>query len=188
MEDGLKMSLELWKNASPMRRRILTVIFVFVIIVILTALATLTPMTQQSATQTNNDLKQTVDTLKANDFLLQYIFGNNMMIAMVMFIPFIGPIFGFIVLFNSGVVIEAESIAQGYQPTLTFFSLFLTPIGWLEFVAYATAIASSVWLSARMIQNRTRHELVNTAKFVTVCAVILLVSAAIEAALIYAAG
>jgi hypothetical protein len=183
-EDGWNVSLEFWKNASPMHRRILTIVLIFVVIVILSALATLTPMTEQTATKTNNDLNQTVNSLKANDSVLQYIFGNNFMLTMLMFVPFVGPIFGFYVLYNTGVAIEAEAIAQHFPPTLTLFSLFLTPIAWLEFAAYSTAIAGSIWLSARLLQGRGRHELVNTAKFMSVCAVILLVSAIIETALI----
>jgi hypothetical protein len=167
-----------------MRRRILSIILIFAVVVIITALATLTPMEEQEAIKTNNDLNQTVNALKANDAALQYIYGNNFMITMLMFVPFIGPILGFYIFYNTGVVIEAEAIAQHLPPTLIFFTLFLTPIAWLEFAAYSTAIAGSIWLSARIFQRSFKHELANTAKFISVCAVLLLLSAAIEAALI----
>ena len=88
--------------------------------------------------------------------------------------------------YNSGVIIEAEAIALHLPPTLTFFSLFLTPVAWLEFVSYSMGIAGSVWLSARIFQRSFKHELVNTAKFISICAVLLLISAVIETALIYA--
>lgn len=177
------MSLEFWKKASPMRRRIITIVLIFVVIVILTDLATLTPMDEKTATETYNDANQTFNALKTNDSLLQFIFGNNLMVTMLMFVPFIGPIFGFIALYNTGVVIEAELIALHIPPTAGFFVVFLTPVGWLEFAAYSTAIAGSVWLSARISQKRAKHELANTAKFIAVCAVILLISAIIEAAM-----
>ena len=180
------MSLDFWKNVSPVNRRIITIVLIFVVIVILSALATLTPMDKQQATKTNDNLNQTVNALKANNALLQYIYGNNFMITIIMFVPFIGPIFGFLVLYNTGVAIEAEAIARNISPMQTFFSLFLTPIAWLEFAAYSTAIAGSIWLSARTLQNMAKHELANTAKFIAVCAVILLVSAIIESELIYA--
>jgi uncharacterized membrane protein SpoIIM required for sporulation len=183
-EDGWNLSLELWKKASPMRRRIITILLVFVAIVILTAIATLTPMDEQQAIKTNNDLNQEVNSLKANDSLLQFIFGNNFIITMLMFVPFAGPILGFYILYNTGLVLEASAMAHHLPPTLSFFILFLTPIAWLEFIAYSTAIAGSMWLSARILQKRAEHELANTAKFISVCAVLLLVSAITEASLI----
>jgi uncharacterized membrane protein SpoIIM required for sporulation len=175
------LSSELWKKASPIGRRIITILLVFVVIVILTALATLTPIDEQTAINTNNDLSQQVNALKANDSLLQFIFGNNFMITMLMFVPFVGPILGFSIFYNTGVALEAIAIAQHRPPTLSFFILFLTPILWLEFAAYSTAIAGGIWLSARILQKRAKHELANTAKFISVCAVLLLVSAIIEA-------
>lgn len=180
------MSLEFWKNASPMRRRIITIVLIFAVMVILTVLATLTPMTEQQAIKTNNDINQTAETMKSNDSLLQYIFGNNFMITMLIFVPFAGPIFGFLVLYNTGVALEAEARAMNAPPALLLFVQFLLPIIWLEFAAYSTAFAGSIWLSARILQKKAKHELVNTTKFISVCAVILLVSAIIEAALIYA--
>lgn len=180
------MSLEFWKKASPKRRRIITIIIIFTVIVILTALATLTPIDEKTAIETNNEVNQTVNAMKANNTLLQDIYGNNFFLTMLMFVPFVGPILGFYTFYNTGVVIEAEAIAQHLPPTPSFFVLFLTPIAWLEFVSYSIAIAGSVWLSARMLQRSFKHELVNTAKFISVCAVLLLISAVIEAALISA--
>jgi uncharacterized membrane protein SpoIIM required for sporulation len=182
------MSLEFWKKASPMRRRIITILVIFVAMVILTAVATLTPMDETQARQTYNDLNKTVNDLKNNNSMLQFIFGNNFELTLIMFVPFIGPIFGFYILYNTGVVLEASAMAQNFPPTLTFFILFLEPVVWLEFAAYSTAMAGSIWLSARIIQNRAKHELTNTAKFIAICAVLLLVGAIVETVLIEAAG
>jgi hypothetical protein len=178
------MSLEFWKKASPMRKRIITILVIFVAIVILTAIATMTPIDETQARQTYNDLNQTVNDLKNNNALLQFIFGNNFELTLIMFVPFIGPIFGFYVLYNTGVVLEASAIAQNLPPTLSYVVLFLTPVVWLEFAAYSTAMAGSIWLSARIIQNRAKHELTNTAKFIAICAVLLLLGAIVETVLI----
>jgi hypothetical protein len=178
------VSFEFWKKTSPIRKRIITIVIIFAIIVIITALATLTQMDNNTAVQSYNDLNQTVTALKANNALFEYIYGNNFFLTMIMFIPFVGPIIGFIGFYNTGVQIEAEAIALHLPPTLSFFALFLTPIAWLEFVSYSTAIAGSIWLSARIFQSSFKHELVNTAKFISLCAVLLLISAVIEAALV----
>jgi uncharacterized membrane protein len=157
----------------------MTIILIFVVIMILSSLATLTPMDEQTAKKTYNDVNQTVSTLAANDAVLQFIFGQNFMITLLMFVPFIGPILGFIIFYNSGVAIGAEGIALGFPHTLSPLLVILNPIGWLEFTAYSTAIAGSIWLSARILQGKARHELTNTAKFISVCAIILFVSAVI---------
>lgn len=167
-----------------MRKRIITILVIFVAIVILTAIATMTPIDETQARQTYNDLNQTVNDLKNNNALLQFIFGNNFQLTLIMFVPFIGPIFGFYVLYNTGVVLEASAIAQNLPPTLSYVVLFLTPVVWLEFAAYSTAMAGSIWLSARIIQNRAKHELTNTAKFIAICAVLLLLGAIVETVLI----
>jgi len=180
------MSLGFWNNLSPKWKRIITIALVFVAITVTTGLAMLTPVTHQQAVDTDNEVNQTVQALQANNSLLTGIFGNNFFLTMIMFIPFIGPVIGFITFYNTGVVLESEAIAQGYPPSLTFAAQFLLPIIWLEFIAYSTAIAASIWLSARMFQGSFRHEIINTAKFIALCAVILLVSAVIETALIYA--
>jgi hypothetical protein len=176
--------MEFWKNASPMRKRIIAIVLVFAVIMIVTALATLTPMDEKTAIEKNNEINQTVIAGKANDTLTQDIYGNNFFLTMIMFIPFVGPVIGFYAFYNTGVVIEAEAITLHLPPTLAFFSLFLLPIAWLEFASYSIAIAGSVWLTARMFQRSFKHELVNTAKFISVCAVLLLISAVIEAAMV----
>ncbi|MGQ9530059.1 MAG: stage II sporulation protein M [Candidatus Bathycorpusculaceae bacterium] len=181
------MSLEFWKNASPLFRRLITILIVFIFSVIITTAGTLTPIEEQEANEIGNELNQTLDSLKANEVLLQYIFGNNFMLALLMFIPIIGIIFGAYVLYSTGFVIAAVAISNQFPPALSLVALFLTPFAWLEFIAYSTAMAESIWLTRRLWQCRGKHELVNTSKFIAVCAVILLVGAIIETIMIYSA-
>jgi uncharacterized membrane protein SpoIIM required for sporulation len=182
------MNLGFWNNFSPREKRIVTIALVFVAITITTGLAMLTPQTHQQAVDNNNEVNQTVTALQGlgTESLLTGIFGNNFFLTMIMFVPFIGPVIGFITFYNTGVVLESEAIARGYPPGVYFAAEFVLPIIWLEFIAYSTAIAASFWLSARMLQGSFRHEIINTAKFIAVCAVILLVSAVIETAIISA--
>ena len=180
------MSLGFWKATSPRRKRIITIIITFIISFIITAAATLTPLEEQEAKEISDELNQTVDLMRQKNLLLQFIFGNNFMITLIMFVPVFGPLFGGYVFYNTGALIGAVSGAQHFNPILGFFSLFLMPVAWLEFLAYATAIAESVWLIRRIIQRRGKHEIVNASKFISICAVILLVAAVIETALIYA--
>ncbi len=178
------MSLGFWKNASPRRKRIITIIITFIISVIITAVATLTPIEAQEAKDINNELNQTVGSLKEQNTLLQFIFGNNFMITLIMFVPIIGPLFGVYAFYNTGALIAAVATAEHFNPTLRFLTLFLIPVTWLEFLAYSIAIAESVWLIRRIIQRRGKREIINASMFISICAVILLVAAIIETVLI----
>ena len=176
--------MSFWNNASPRNRRLITIALVFIASVIATGLATLTPMSQHDAETTYDELNRTVISMKENGALLQDIFGNNLMITVMMFIPFVGPILGFYAFYNTGVVIGATGIVHGFNPLIGYATLWLTPIAWLEFAAYSTAIAASLWLTWRLMHGRGFHELVNTSKSLSICTLILLLSAIIEAALV----
>jgi uncharacterized membrane protein SpoIIM required for sporulation len=173
-----------WTDASSFNKRLITIALVFIAAMIAMGLSTLTPMSSQDAENTFNELNQTVTTLKDNGLSLQYIFGNNLMITVMMFMPFIGPLIGFYVFYNTGVVIGAQSIHFHVHPLAGFAVLWLTPVAWLEFVSYSTAIAASLWLSWRLMHNGARHELGNTSKFFSVCTLILLLGAIIETLMI----
>jgi O-antigen ligase len=105
-----------------------------------------------------------------------------------MFIPFVGPIFGLWVMYNTGIAIAAETIAASPQvsPLLTFLMLFIFPFTWMEFISYSTGFAESVWLIRRGMQGRGRREIKNAATLIAIVAVILLFAAIIEVALILA--
>jgi len=104
-----------------------------------------------------------------------------------MFIPIIGPILGFGILYNTGIALGAISSVQGYPVAVDLLSLVLTPVFWLEFTAYSAAIATSIWLTRRLIQRRWL-ELKNTAILIGICAGILIMGAIVEVWLITAFG
>ena len=178
------MSIVKWIKASGRRKRIFSAIMVFIIAVAITAIGSLIPVSLQQANQVSNDLNQTVTTLSNNGVLLQFIFGNNFLISLLMFVPILGPLMGFLIMFNTGTVIGAIATSGGYSPALALASLFLTPIAWLEFAAYSTAISESVWLLWRFMHRLTLRELRNTSFLISICAVLLAVGAVVETALI----
>lgn len=179
------MSLAFWKNVSPLIKRIITIIIVFIFAVTITAVGTLTSIEKQEADELTKEFNQTINTLEEKNLMLQYIFGNNFMLTLIMFVPFAGFIFGGYVLYNTGFVIAAISMSEGIHPTLNFLLLFLTPVAWLEFAVYSTAMAESIWLTRRILQRKGKHELVNAAKFISICAITLLAAAILETILIY---
>lgn len=178
------MSIAIWRRASPKRKRILLTIAIFVVALVITIIGSLMPIDSQQANQINNDLNQTVNSMSENGTLMQYIFGNNFSICLLMFIPVVGPILGFYILFNTGTVISAIATAGGYPPIVAFVALFLTPVAWLEFASYSVAMSESIWLFWRILQGRGARELKNACLFVSISAVLLLLGAVLEMALI----
>jgi hypothetical protein len=142
-------------------------------------------MSKQDADQIN----QEVENIR-NNASAQSLFENNVLICLAMFIPIFGPVFGFYALYNSGVAIEAQVIAtsMGIPPILVFFTDFVLPVIWLEFIAYSTAFAESFWLIRRAMQGLFKKEIKNAGILIAISALLLLVGAIIEITLIKAFG
>ncbi|MDH5753641.1 MAG: stage II sporulation protein M [Candidatus Bathyarchaeota archaeon] len=173
------MALDFWKSATTRIKKILTIAAFFLLSLIITIAGVLTPLSPSEA----SDIKQELEQMREN-ISVQLIFGNNFMICLAMFIPVAGPVFGCYVLYSTGVVIAAESLSEGLPPLIVFLFLFAFPFTWLEFLAYSIAFAQSVWLTRRIIQHRGKRELVNACILISICAVMLLIAAIIETALI----
>ncbi len=159
----------------------------FLISTLVTCIGVLTPLSQQDADQINQEVVNIRNSSSAQSILV-----NNLVICLVMFIPIFGPVLGFYALYNSGVAIEAQVIAEprlsGIPPILGLFTEFLLPVIWLEFIAYSTAFAESFWLIRRAMQGLFKKEIKNTAILIAISASLLVVGAIVEIALIKAFG
>jgi uncharacterized membrane protein SpoIIM required for sporulation len=184
---SLSSILSFWKNASPRRKRIYSVFFVFLVALAVTVIGTYIPLSSQDAQTISNQLNQTLNQNRASNTLVQYIFLNNFEICLLMFIPVVGAALGMFILFDTGVALGAIAMTQGYPAFIALFSEFLTPVFWLEFAAYSIAMAESIWLFRRLMQKRWR-ELKWTGIFIAICAVLLIVGAIVETWIITAFG
>ena len=173
------MALIFWKAYPSRIKRILTIVAFFLLSIIITVAGALTPLSHEEASSISQELEQLRPKIS-----IQFIFGNNFMICLLMFVPIAGPLFGFYALYNTGVLVAAESVTYGVHPLLGFISLFILPVIWLEFFAYSAAMAESVWLTWRIIQRRGKSELMKTCVFISICAVTLLVAAIVEIAIL----
>ena len=186
----MDMPFSFWKNASPKRKRIYSIIFMLVLVIIATLLGTLVPLSTQEARQINDSVNQTVTVNKANGTLVPSIFLNNFGLCLAMFIPLVGAVFGLFVMFNTGVALGAELRVQSTSAStaaaanisattaiiaLVFFGLTFV----LEFVSYSIGISESVWLFRRLTQRRW-SELKNTGILIGVVAVLLITGAIVE--------
>jgi len=184
----MQLKLDFWKNAPSKIKRIISIVAFFCISIIVTVAGVLTPLTTEEVNILGEDLSKTQKTVENLQEMPQisFIFGNNLMICLIGFTPLVGPAFEYYVLYSTGVVISAYSSYEQIQvnPLLLFFLLFLFPFTWLEFIAYSTAIAGSVWLTWRIINRKGRREIKNTCILISVCAVMLVAAAIIEALLL----
>ncbi|UCE96077.1 MAG: hypothetical protein JSV51_00225 [Candidatus Bathyarchaeota archaeon] len=170
--------IERFQNLQfSLRTRFVIIIIFFILALLATAIGTLAFRIEQSEAQRiRTELEQ--DFEKFND--PRFIFGNNFLFTLLMFIPIIGPIWGSFILFNTGIVLAVLGIAEGIPPILLYFLLFFTPILWLEFCAYSIAMAQSTIWFLQMLRQRSKKEAVRTCILITICALILSFSALIE--------
>jgi hypothetical protein len=181
----MSMMLEFWQSLPSRAKRIITIGIFFAVAILVTASGTLTPLSRKEAEDINTSYNQTTSTLNSMSFFnkVTYIFGNNFMICLLAFVPLVGALFEFYVLYSTGVVIAAISYNQA-PPLLVLLMLFIFPYAWLEFLAYSTGIAESFWLFWRIIKHKGKREIMNACIFISLCAVILLVAALVEVAVI----
>jgi hypothetical protein len=170
-----------------MRKRIYSIIFIFILTIVVTLSGTLVPLSADEATTISNQVNQTL--VENRDFpsLTAAIFTNNFLLCLAMFIPVAGAVFGLFTLFSTGTALAAISTTSGFPVLLNFFLLTITPIFWLEFISYSIGITESIWLFRRLTQKRW-HELKWTFIYIGITAGFLALGAVIEAWMILAAG
>jgi hypothetical protein len=114
------------------------------------------------------------------------IFINNFLIAVIMFIPFLGPLMGTIILHTTGVVIAATAMSVNLSGVWLLLGLLIFPFAWLEFISYSIAITQSIFLVIGLLRSRFKNELFRTAFLILTVFVMLFIAAFIEAILILA--
>lgn len=165
-----------------LKRRWVWIVAFFGAAVIIIYVGTLAPLNPADARTTYNELQNETKYIAT----VQGIFGNNFFHSLIMFTPFIGPLYGALIFFNTGIVIAIIASATNANTASLFFLLFLFPHTWLEFLAYSLAMSQSVFLSIAIVRGRFRQELVRTCVIIAVCALILLLAALAEVILIAA--
>ena len=180
-----------WANSSSRYKRFITISACFVFLLAVTIAGTLTPLSAQQNEDYNQDLSQ-VRSSAENTSLWKgalSIFENNFMIDLVMFIPVFGQVVGSIIMYNSGELVSAEATnttvnSVNLPAIVLLLSEFISPHAWLEFIAYATAFAASIWLLWSITKGEGKREIKRTGIFILICAGLLLLAAFIEEYLI----
>ena len=187
-----------WKSASTRRKRIYSIIFMFVIAVSLTLIGSLVPLSPQYAKEINDSINQTRTQGLENGTLIPSILLNNFGLCLAMFIPLAGAILGLFIMFNTGLAFSAAIQIQSttaastpslnISPTTAVIALLVFGLVFLlEYVSYSIGIAESIWLFQRLRQRKW-GELKNAAILVGIVAVLLTIGAVVETWLISAFG
>jgi len=180
-----------WKTASPKRKRIYSLTFVFVLSITATLVGMLIPLSPQEAQLISDQLNQTVIENTAKGTLIPTILLNNLSLCLLMFIPLAGLAIGLFILFSTGMAIRAifdiqsataisGAASADIQASTAILALVLIGLTFLlEYVSYSLAMTESVWLFRRILQKRWR-ELKNTAICIGIVALLLVLGAIVE--------
>lgn len=167
-----------------MRRRGVWIIAFFAFSVIIMFLGARMPVNLTDAqpiyNEFENELKYTAT--------VPGIFGNNFFQCLILFTPFLGPLYGALVFFNTGFAIAIIAVVKHANAGWLFTLLFFFPHTWLELFAYSLALSQSVFLSIAIIKGHFKQEVVRTCVVITICALILLLAAVAEVILISLGG
>lgn len=159
------------------RARVLALIISFLISLAITLAGTFSSMSPSEAHGIYEGFQEALPHLMS----VQAIFLNNLMYALIMFIPVLGPLSAFYVLYSTGRFIAAFAMVSGENPAFLFILTFFLPHAWIEYTAYALAISQSLWLTLRIAQRRSlKAEVKNTCMSIAACAALLLLGAVVE--------
>lgn len=159
------------------RTRVLALILAFLISLAVTFAGTFSSMSPAEAKWIYEELQEALPQLMS----IQAIFQNNLMYALIMFIPVLGPLSAFYVLYSTGRVIAAFALVSGENPAVLFLLTFFFPHAWIEYTAYALAMSQSLWLTLRIVQRRSlKAEAKYTCMSIAACAALLLIAAVVE--------
>ncbi len=190
----MNIPLPFWNNASPKRKRIYSIMFMFILAVSATLVGTLVQLSPTDAKAINDQVNKITADNPTYASRVEAIFINNFFLCLLMFIPFVGSFIGLFVLFSTGVGIRAILDTQAASgtvsavPTLTPTLAIIGLIGvgltfLLEYVSYSIGIAESVWLFRRITQWRSlplKLELKNVGILIGIVAALLITGALVE--------
>ena len=159
------------------KARVLALIIAFLTSLAITLAGTLSSMSPLEA----QVMKEEFERMAPYMMNVSAIFGNNLMYALIMFIPVLGPLSAFYVLYSTGRFIAAFAMVGGENPAFLFILTFFFPHAWIEYTAYALAISQSLWLTLRIAQRRSlKAEAKITCVSIAACAALLLLGAVVE--------
>jgi uncharacterized membrane protein SpoIIM required for sporulation len=109
------------------------------------------------------------------------IFINNVMIALIMFIPIVGIGLGIFSGFSTGLVFSALAETSSYLQNIPPLAILLTPFGIMEIFAYGLAISRSGMLTYNLVKKKPwREYAIHTVIEIGIIVILLIAGSVIE--------
>lgn len=112
------------------------------------------------------------------------IWTNNMLAALLIYIPFLGIGLAGYIIFQTGRIFGALAMESGISSIMLILSAVVTIYGLIEFVAYGTALTESILFSYSIAKKSLRRELRWLLISLGIVAGLLFIAAMLETALI----
>ena len=112
------------------------------------------------------------------------IWTNNMLAALLIYIPFLGIGLAGYIMFQTGRIFGALAVESGISSIMLILFAVVTVYGLIEFVAYGTALTESILFSYSIVKRSLRHELRWLLISMGIVAGLLLIAAILEVIII----
>ena len=99
---------------------------------------------------------------------------------LLMMIPFIGLIFGSLVIFQTGTAFGAAASTVGTHGIIFYLLTALTPFFWLEFIAYSASMTQGIFILNSLRNKSIKNESIRTLLVIIINFTLLLVGAFVE--------
>ncbi len=188
---------QFWLKASPRRKRVYSILAVFILSLLVTLVGALVPVNPGTAKDISDQLNQTLTDGQSQGTLPLDIFVNNFSLCLLMFIPIAGFFIGMFILFSTGQAFRAVFEVQMASDvvtttpeisiattTIVFVLIGVGAVFLLEFITYAIGMTESLWMFRRILQNKWKRELKWLIIFIGIAAVLLIIGAIVETAII----
>ena len=97
-----------------------------------------------------------------------------------MMIPFLGLIFGTLVIFQTGTAFGAAASTVGTHGIIFYLLTALTPFFWLEFIAYSASMTQGIFILNSLRNKSIKNESIRTLLVIIINFTLLLVGAFVE--------
>lgn len=180
MSESVTYKVKGYLKATKNKRISIFVAFL-ILNIIITLAGVFTPLSYDTAQVIVNEVESLFE-----DLTSLFILENNLSIALVGFIPIVGILWMFYVLYSTGLGFSAFSIVYEIPSLVVILATFITPVFWLEYIAYSLALTEGTMILLTILKNREniRQELIIALIFIGLVTLLLALGALIEVLMI----
>lgn len=167
-----------------LRTRVTIYFVVLGIALLITFIGSTIPVSPSYGQLVESQVNQTVSSSGGVVSLATSIAGHNFFLSLFMLIPFVGPLIGMGILYNTGFAISAIGAFRGISGSFLLAAETPLPFFWLEFFSYAAMMTESIALTYAILKGEGWKEARFAVQIVGLVAIALVLGGIIEASLI----